>query len=223
MNNKQLIVAWIMKSLFLLILILFLMPSAFADMRSYYEDLDSDGNLETVTVHQNYDTFDNMPPYAIEGIVTVYDQDIEKVVSFSMPDRMGEVELVSLNNDGFKQIVALSNGGAHYTNIAIYGYKDGTLYKIFEDGSACGVETDFKVNKPTIKIGGANWGAKVKTEDGEEINWSYISEPLWQVYVWNGKEFIYNKKLSTSPKISEKEELGRFMDKANELMGQGIE
>jgi len=214
MNKKQLIVIFTTCLLFTLIVFSYV----FADLKTYYEDLDNDGNLESITVHQNYDTSDNMPPIAIEGIVTVYDQDLKKAVSFSMPDHMGEVEFVSLNKDGFKQIVAWSHGGMHYTNIAIYDYKDGALYKIFENGSACEVKTDFKANKPTIKVGRANWGAKEKTEDGEEIDWSYASVPLWQVYRWDGKQFAYDEKLSTSPEISEHEEVQRYLDKAKSLM-----
>ncbi len=214
MKQRQLVVGLVIA----ILVVFFISHLVYAELKSYFEDLDNDGNLETVTVHQNYDTFDNMPPIAIEGMVTVYDPDIEKAMSFSMPDHMGEVQIVSLNKDGFKQIVAWSQGGAHYTNVAVYGYKDGALYKIFENGSACEVKTDFKANKPTIKVGRANWGAKEKTEDGEEIDWSYASEPLWQVYRWDGKQFAYDEKLSTSPEISEHEEVQRYVDKAKSLM-----
>lgn len=189
------------------------------DNASYKVDLDNDSKKEIIVVQRLFETIsEDSLPLQINSNITIFKPDGGKVDSFSMPDRMGEVEFVSLNNDGFKQIVAWSDGGMHYTNIAIYGYKDGKMYRVFENGSACGVETDFKTKKPTIRIGRANWGAKVKTEDGEEINWSYASEPLWQVYVWDGKDFIYNEKLSTSPKISEKEELQRFLDKAKSLM-----
>lgn len=214
MNKKRLTIIFTACLSFALIVFSY----AFADLKAYYEDLDNDGNLETVTVHQKYLTSDNMPPFAEEGIVTVYDEDLGKADNFAMPDHMGDVEFANLNRDGFKQIIARSDGGAHYTNIAVYGYKDGVLYKIFENGSACEVKTDFKANKPTIKVGRANWGAKEKTEDGEEIDWSYASEPLWQVYRWDGKQFAYDGKLSTSPEVSEQEEVKRFVDKAKSLM-----
>ena len=35
--------------------------------------------------------------------------------------------------------------------------------------------------------------------------------------IWNGEEFIYDENLSTTPEISEKEELQRFLDKAKSL------
>jgi tetratricopeptide (TPR) repeat protein len=98
----------------------------------------------------------------------------------------------------------------HYTNIAIYGYKNGELYEIFENGSACLVETDFKAKRPMIKVGRENW---------EQEGWCYATgEPLWQVYVWNGKEFVYNKKLSTTPEISEQEATVRFINTVKERM-----
>ncbi|MFH1902127.1 MAG: hypothetical protein ABIK26_07740 [Candidatus Omnitrophota bacterium] len=204
------------KPLLLSILTLFLVSfSAFADLKTYYEDLDNDGNLETVTVHQKYRTPDNMPPLAGEGIVTVYDEDLEKAMSFVMPDRMGKVEFVSLNKDGSKQIVAWSSGGAHYTNLAIYGYSDGELHKLFKNGTACLIKLDFDAEKPTIRIGRANW---------EKKGWSYAAgghgDSLWQVYVWNGKEFILDKELSTTPEISEGKEAERYLDKAKSLMGK---
>ena len=207
MNKKQLTIIFTAYLSFALIIFSY----AFADLKAYYEDLDNDGNLETVTVHQKYRTSDNMPPFAEEGIVTIYDPDIKMAVHFSMPDHMGEVEFASLNRDGFKQIIAWSDGGAHYTNIAIYGYKDGGLDKVFENGSACGVEMDFKAKKPTRKVGRANW---------EQKGWCYADEPLWQVYIWDGEQFVYDNKLSTSSAISEQEEVQRFVDKAKGLLEQ---
>ncbi len=182
-------------------------------------DLDNNGTKELVVAQQQYETIsEDSPLLASEEIITVSGLDGEELGSFSMPDHMGELELVSLNNDGLKQIVARSYGGAHYTNIAIYGYKDGGLYKIFEDGSACGVDVYFDDSPPLIKVGRANWGAKEKTEDGEEIDWSYASEPLWQVYRWDGKQFVYDKKLSSAPDISEEEEVQRFVDRSMQLL-----
>ncbi|MBU0694689.1 MAG: hypothetical protein KKC11_08515 [Candidatus Omnitrophica bacterium] len=182
-------------------------------------DLDNNGEKELVVAQQQYEIIsENIPSIAMREIITVSTLDDKEIASFSMPDHMGEVEFISLNKDSFKQIVAMSYGGTHYTNIAIYGYKDGKLYEIFEDGSACGVKAHFDASPPTIKIGSANWGAKVLTEEGKEINWSYSSDPLWKIHTWNGEEFIYSKDLSTSPDFSHEEETKRYLDKARSLM-----
>lgn len=192
-----------MKPLFFTISFLFLLiPSVFADVKTYNMDLNNDGKKEVITSEDKFDT-------EAEGIITVLASDNKLIGNFSMSDHLDKVEFISLNKDGLKQIAAWSYGGAHYTNIAIYGYKGGKLYKIFENGSACGIETDFKAKKPRIKVGSENWGKK---------DWCYADEPLWKVYVWNGKEFIYDKKLSSAAEISENEEAQRFLNKAHELI-----
>jgi len=201
-----------MRALLLPILILSLLFfSAFAEDNSYKVDLDNDAKEEVVTIEDKFET-------DFEGVVTVSSLDGSQSASFSMPDHIGEVEFIDLTKSGLKQIVAWSRGGMHYMNIAIYGYLYGKLYLLFQNGSACGIDTDFDTDRPVIKVGRANWGAKVITEDGKEINWSYASEPLWQVYAWNGEEFVYDEKLSTTPEISEKEEVQRFVDKAMSLL-----
>jgi hypothetical protein len=108
------------------------------------------------------------------------------------------------------EIIFWQNGGMHYTNLDIYKYTKGEIKQVFSNGSACPVEADFKAEKPIIKIGRANW---------EQEGWNYASgEPLWQVYVWNGKEFVYDKNLSTTDEIKEDEEVNRFVDKVKGLM-----
>lgn len=171
-------------------------------------DLDNNGKKELVVAQQHYETISkDIPSIAMGEIITVSTSGSKEIASFSMPDHMGELEFMSLNNDGFEQIVAWSYGGAHYTNIAIYGYKDSVLYKIFENGSACGVETDFEAEKPLIKIGRANWDKK---------GWCYADEPLWAVYKWNGRKFTYVRELSTAQEISENEEVNKFVDRVKE-------
>jgi len=193
----------------LLLLILFLSLPVFAESNSYKVDLDNDGKVELIKIDREYETFENSP-VIISGLVTVINSDGSKVGQFKMPNHIGNVEFISLNKDNSKQIVAWSSGGAHYTNIAIYGYRDGKLYKIFKNGSACPVIADFKNDKPLIKVGRANWAQE---------GWCYATgEPLWQVYVWNGKEFVYDEKLSTTPEISEEEEVNRYINKIISIM-----
>jgi|GEM_PF-959311 len=167
-----------MKFSLLTIIVLFLLTSyGFAETKTYRIDLNNDGKNEIITLTDNFDT-------QAEGLVTVFTPANKEIGSISMPDHLGKVEFISLNHDGIKQIIAYSYGGAHYTNIAIYGYNGKKLYKIFEDGSACDIETDFKADKPLIKLGRANWNKK---------GWCYADEPLWQIYTWNGKKFAESK------------------------------
>jgi hypothetical protein len=203
MNNKYLV--------FIILALLLTSLLAYADIKTYDVDINNDGKDELVVVYQQYTFPERTVPYASETIVVVYKRfDFEKIGQFSMPERFDKIEFVSLNKDGVKQIVAWSDSGMHYTNIAIYGYKNGELYEIFENGSACLVETDFKAKRPMIKVGRENW---------EQEGWCYATgEPLWQVYVWNGKEFVYNKKLSTTPEISEQEATVRFINTVKERM-----
>lgn len=154
-----------------------------ADIKSYKVDLDNDGKKEIITTEGKIEKDIN---FMIESIITVTSADKKHKDSFSMPERLEKIEFISLNRDGRKQIIAQSHSGMHYSNLAIYGYRDGALYKIFGNGSACGIETDFKADRPLIKIGVPNF---------EKEGWSYADEPLWEIYAWNRKTFVAEKRL----------------------------
>lgn len=194
-------------------------PSSLSeDNFSCVADLDNDGKNERVVYRQLYE---GEPSMRIGTEITVFRPDGSEAGSFSMGDRMGKVELVSLNKDGRKQIATWSSSGMHYTGIDIFGYRDGKAYRIFENGSACPVEVDLEADRPIIKVGIAKWGTKILTEDGEEINWSYASgghgDCYWQVYAWDGEKFIYDEKLSTYVEVTEEQQLSRFMDECEKL------
>jgi len=91
----------------------------------------------------------------------------------------------------------------HYVNIAIYGYKDENLNKIFENGSACSIEVIDKTIPYAIKIGRENWDVS---------DWCYGSgDFLWEVWQWDGKKFIYNSELSTAKLTTEQEAKNRYI------------
>lgn len=96
----------------------------------------------------------------------------------STDERLGEVRIIDINEDGLYEIAIFSQGGMHYESLSIYMYIDGKYELIFENGSACGIDL-FPMTKLadscTIKVGRANW---------EKKGWSYADEPLYQVYVW---------------------------------------
>ena len=186
-----------------------------------YGDFDGDGEDEIVVsfMGQIKDSISHISFYLIYDVVDGRTQLVKEIVG---REYLGEVRLIDLEKDGQKEIAIFSGGGAHSTSIYIYKYENGLYECIFKNGSACLVETDFEADRPIIKVGRAKWGTKVLTESGEEINWSYASglhgDSLWQVYIWNGKEFIYDEKLSTTPEISEKEEAQRYVDKVTSLL-----
>jgi len=184
-------------------------------------DFDGDGIDEIIVSFeaQEKDEFYGRPFYLIYDIIGGKEKLVKTIIG---NEHLGKVQIIDLKNDNQKEIVIFSHGGAHYTNIYVYKYEDGAYECIFENGSACLVKVDFGAEKPIIKMGRANWGAKVKTEDGKEIDWSYADgghgDCLWAVYVWNGKEFIYDSKLSTASEISEEEDVQQYLDKAESLM-----
>jgi hypothetical protein len=184
----------------ILILMLFLMlPLLYADGQSYKADLDRDGRAESISVA------DNQKSSFKEMIVKIETPGKNEVVTFSVGEYLDKIEFVDLNKDGFKQVVVWSLSGAHYTNFVVYGFKAGKLYKIFENGSPCSVVADFNTEKPTIKVCRENFDQK---------DWSHATGgSVWQIYVWNGKEFVYNAALSSSPEISEQEEARRYVVK----------
>lgn len=197
--------AWANKLLALSILVLFFSTFAlFAKYESYTIDLDNDGEMELITVEQKFATvFNDRPPLPTKGVITVFKQDGTEAGKFFMPNEMGEVEFVNLNKDETQQIVAWSTGGAKYTNFDIYGYRSGRLYNIFNNGGACPIEVDFQIEQPMIRVGRTNW---------EKENWDNENgEYLWQVYLWDGEKFVYNQELSTTPEISETEEIRRYI------------
>ena len=117
-----------------------------------------------------------------------------------------KIELKDMDNDGLYEIIFWQNGGVHYTNLDILKYHNGILELLFSNGSACSIEIEGNSYPYRIKIGRENW---------EKEGWDYASgEPLWQVYVWNGKEFIFSEKLSTvGREIDEKEAIQKYVDK----------
>jgi hypothetical protein len=170
------------------------------------EDIDGDGEKETIISFQAREGDANIGvPVAF---VFIFDE--ENIVKIPLGDYPGKIESYDLDKDGDKELILYSHGGAHYTNIDVYDYRNGKPIPIFENGSACPVEFLVEDDIPMIKIGRANW---------EKEGWSYANgDYLWQVYVWNGEKFIYSKDLSTVPEISEEEEVKRYIDQCKKLL-----
>ena len=82
---------------------------------------------------------------------------------------------------------------------------------LFDKGSAADV--DFKTTAeglPQVWVGRADW---------DDPDWNYAGgKRLWEVHVWNGKEFVYDKALSTAPLESEWEEATGYVEKGMEFV-----
>ena len=145
----------------------------FAQAKTYKVDLDKDGKPEIITSQDMYSAEE-------QGKVVIEDANNNIVGSFYVLDRLTRLEFVDLNKDGNKEIVAWSSRGALYNRVAIYRYKDGKLYKIFEEGSTVGIEADFDTKPPVIRIG------RIRLDKEGR---SYKRTPDWEIWVWDGKDF----------------------------------
>lgn len=174
--------------------------SAFDEFGSIVNsDIDGDGNNETLISFRA----DPGEVYIPMAFVFVYDGD--KVLKIPLLDYPGKIETADIDRDGSQELILYSHGGAHYTELQIFKYKDGELIKLFENGSACPVNFKMIGHMPTVKVGRAKW---------EKEGWCYASDDYhWQIYVWDGEQFAYRDDLSTTAEISEKEEVGRYINR----------
>ncbi|MFH1622146.1 MAG: hypothetical protein ABIA97_03385 [Candidatus Omnitrophota bacterium] len=125
-------------------------------------------------------------PTPIEVVVTIFNPVTKKTESFSLPDRLVThgVNIAQLNDDGYYQIQLTTDkeeGG--YFNYAIYGYKNGKLYKIFEklNSRLCSSRPSHsgQTIPPSISFS--------KTKGcGDD---SRVSRNDWEVWVWDGEKF----------------------------------
>ncbi len=180
--------------------------TASAEELRYQKDLDRDGTLETIVVKEVYDlpeSTDSSPRQPIETSISIRKSNGSLVAEGRVVNGKPKISFVSLNADQRQQIVVRTMGGQHYSSLTIFDYRGGKLTPLFSNGSACEVEEDFKAKPPTIRVGRANW---------DDPQWNYAAgKRLWNVYVWNGKTFVFNAAKSTAQEIREDEEVARFV------------
>lgn len=184
------------------------LTAAAATTQRYQKDLNGDGQAETIIVEDIYDESNSPELFlreAIETSVRVMKADGSVSAEVRVPNERPRVSFIDLRHDRSRQIVIWTMGGAHYTNLAIFDYRDGVLDPLFINGSACEVVGDFEVTPPTIRVGRANWS---------DPNWNYASGvPLWNVYAWNSRTFVFDDKKSTTRETVEEEEVMQYVDK----------
>jgi len=174
------------------------------------EDLDKDGIKDLIRIEILYATFEEK---IARPFYLIYDYKRDKLKPiFTVKGNMvdGEIEVINIDKKT-KGLLLLSYGGNHYTNIFICKYQRGRIISLLEEGSPCPIVLDEEGGFLIVKIGRSNWGSKVKDKDGREYEWCFASEPLWEVYRWNGEKFVYSKELSTVSKRGEEGEFRAFL------------
>ena len=90
-------------------------------------------------------------------------------------------------------LLVRSGGGAHCRTLKVLAFQNGEFVTLFDKNTDGSVAPEFELSKngvPQVRVGWPNW---------DDPNWDYASgERLWEVHVWNGKKFVYDKALSTS-------------------------
>jgi len=147
---------------------------AFADVRSFVADLNNDGKEETIRVE---DRLDSQAP----ATITVLTEDGDCLGSFSLPGRVLRAASFSLNKDKKEQIFAWSRDGYGYLTLTIYGLRGGSLYQLFKESSACGIDTDFDAQPPVIKVCVKEDAVHGAAGEGEEF------------WLWDGEKFLLHE------------------------------
>jgi hypothetical protein len=147
------------------------------DIQLYLDDLDNDKIIESIEV------YDKAQKHK-EVSIAIAKHKKPRLASLTVPGTFKKIEIIDLNEDGFKQI-ALYYEEENENNLVIYNFKDGKLSKIFSLKNKCLIETDFTSMLARIKIG--------KPKPGEsDCSLGYPEE--WETLVWTGEKFIKEKK-----------------------------
>jgi len=175
-------------------------------------DINGDGKDEVVVRFRSNDE------EAPRVVTAVYDvQGDSKVLSKAIIglEYLNRAEMLDVDKDGVKDLILYDRSGNHYTYITIYSFKDGEYRRIFENGTACYLyDIDAEKEKTQITIGRENW------DDPEFCYANSDEKSLKEVYVWNGKEFVYSRKLSTTPLLGEKKAIEMTWQKMKKNMDE---
>jgi len=97
-----------------------------------------------------------------------------------------------------REVVLAIHGasGAHFHDLWVYRFRDGTPELLLAKGSAAGVDLrpDPTTGDPQVWVGIENW---------DDPEWNYASgKRLWNVYGWSGEAFTFNQTLSTAQEVA---------------------
>jgi len=122
--------------------------------------------------------------------------DQQRVLKAELPLRQYYVgcEVLTLGREVVLAIHGAS--GAHFHDLWVYRFRDGTPELLLAKGSAAGVELrpDPATGDPQVWVGIENW---------DDPNWNYASgKRLWNVYGWTGEAFAFSQALSTAQEVA---------------------
>ena len=174
-------------------------------------DMDGDKKDEAVMASQMYSTDGNESPQSFAAVLTIGEDGKTKDVLKAIPlnellgvsvddEHKRIIEVMDLNDDGKKEVAIWSTGGFHYHSLIIVGMRDGKVVTLFKNGSRCPVEYDPAEDKNVISVGREDW-PEHSCADG-----TYLEE----IWIWDGKEFLYDKAKSTSPCLGEDEDIDKY-------------
>jgi len=158
------------------------------------EDIDGDGIKEHIVGTQLREGDANVPySCVLIGKPDREKLDIQKQIVTG--DYFGDVQLFDVNKDGIKDIIIKGNSGMHWVDLNIVAWQQGKYVTLWDTGSPSGVffEAD-KDGNAQVRIG--------IPLTGEKENWSYADEPDWEIWRWNGKDFIYTQSNTKETRIS---------------------
>jgi len=120
----------------------------------------------------------------------------QRVLKAELPLRQYYIgcEVLTLGRESVLAIHGAS--GAHFHDLWVYRFRDGTPELLLAKGSAAGVDLrpDPASGDPQVWVGIENW---------DDPAWNYASgKRLWNVYGWTGAAFTFNQTLSTAQEVA---------------------
>ena len=146
------------------------------DIQLYFDDLDNDKVLESIEVYDKARKHTDVS-------LTIAKPKKPKIASMTVPGTFNKIEIIDLNEDGYKQI-ALHYEDENGNNLVIYNFKDSKLSKTFSFRSKCVIEAYFSSVLSRIKVGKPKAGQS-------DCSSGYPEE--WETWVWMGEKFIKEK------------------------------
>ena len=126
------------------------------------------------------------------------------VAELPLRERFERIEKAWVNDH---EPVLVLNGfsGNHFMDLYVYRFAaDGQPELLYANGSAAGAEFRYDVTTPVPTI----W---IAVEDWSDPNWNFAnSDRRWNVYTWDGDEFIYNERLSSARELSVEERVSQY-------------
>lgn len=157
------------------------------------EDVDGDGLKEYIIGTQLREGNADVP-YSCVLIGKPNRQKLDIQKQIVVGDYFGDVQLFDVNKDGVKDVVITGTSGMHWSDLVIIGWQNGKYETLWNTGSPSGVffETD-KDGNAQVRIG---------IPLTENQGWSYADEPDWEIWRWNGNEFVYQQGNTKESRIS---------------------